>query len=302
MYILVEEAWQCSPVCVILYHIFSPSILRTSRIGIGLADAAWCSFIGQMKNSHEISGILQACYALGATIAPLVATSLSGDELIALIITFWTHTGDVYLSEAPSASGAKSGRMRQVLKNKLSWIFTFFVFAYCGAEVALGGWVVVFMQKRRNASAIVGSSVATGFWGGMTIGRLFLSLITLLHKRDDAVFFHAGIVLQLLVRDIARDIEFGLNSADLVIFTSSGFNISTTYIVTHHVLEVLSNELALQTAARKAQNYMTGSEYLIARIGTCFKGKRLRLDKSIVVVQKECCDLHRVHVSHTDWT
>lgn len=121
-------------------------------IGNGLADAAWCSFIGQMMNSHEMSGILQACYALGATIAPLVATGLSGEgmpgwyaffyvmtaasvvELIALTITFWTQTGAVYLSEAPSASGAKSGRMRQVLKNKLSWIFAFFVFGYCGAE------------------------------------------------------------------------------------------------------------------------------------------------------------------------
>uniref|UniRef100_A0A0D2XJ71 Uncharacterized protein n=1 Tax=Fusarium oxysporum (strain Fo5176) TaxID=660025 RepID=A0A0D2XJ71_FUSOF len=30
--------------------------------------------------------------------------------------------------------------------------------------------------KRRNASAIVGSSVATDFWGGMTIGRLFYIL------------------------------------------------------------------------------------------------------------------------------
>ncbi|KAF5981413.1 tetracycline resistance protein [Fusarium bulbicola] len=184
-------------------------------IGNGLADAAWCSFIGQMMNSHEMSGILQACYALGATIAPLVATGLSGDgmpgwyaffyvmtaasvlELIALTITFWTQTGAVYLSEAPSASGAKSGRMRQVLKNKLSWIFAFFVFGYCGAEVALGGWVVVFMQKRRNASAIVGSSVATGFWGGMTIGRLFLSLVTVRLGEFWAMFLYIGVTIAL---------------------------------------------------------------------------------------------------------
>ncbi|RBR17404.1 hypothetical protein FVER53590_11899 [Fusarium verticillioides] len=185
-----------APMChIVPYLIFSfhpPYPVMISMyvlvgIGNGLADAAWCSFIGQMVNSHEMSGILQACYALGATIAPLVATGLSGEgmpgwyaffyvmtaaslvELIALTITFWTQTGAVYLSEAPSASGAKSGRMRQVLKNKLSWIFAFFVFGYCGAEVALGGWVVVFMQKRRSASAIVGSSVATGFWGGVTI-------------------------------------------------------------------------------------------------------------------------------------
>ncbi|KAG5794592.1 hypothetical protein H9Q69_006354 [Fusarium xylarioides] len=213
-----------APLChIVPYLIFSfhpPYPVMISMyvlvgIGNGLADAAWCSFIGQMMNSHEMSGILQACYALGATIAPLVATGLSGKgmpgwyaffyvmtaasvvELIALTITFWTQTGAVYLSEAPSASGAKSGRMRQVLKNRLSWIFAFFVFGYCGAEVALGGWVVVFMQKRRNASAIVGSSVATGFWGGMTVGRLFLSLITVRLGEFWAMFLYIGVTIAL---------------------------------------------------------------------------------------------------------
>ena len=121
-------------------------------MGNGLADAAWCSFIGQMANSHEMSGILQACYAFGATIAPLIATGLSRDgqpgwfaffyvmtaasavESVTSVATFWTQTGAVYLAENPTKTGAKSGRTRQVLKNKLSWIFAFFVFGYCGAE------------------------------------------------------------------------------------------------------------------------------------------------------------------------
>lgn len=121
-------------------------------MGNGLADAAWCSFIGQMANSHEMSGILQACYALGATIAPLIATALSAEgqpgwfafyyvmtaasvvEFVTLTATFWTQTGAVYLFENPTESGGKSGRTRQALKNKLSWIFAIFVFGYCGAE------------------------------------------------------------------------------------------------------------------------------------------------------------------------
>lgn len=99
-----------------------------------------------------MSGILQACYALGATIAPLIATALSGEgqpgwfafyyvmtaasvvELVTLSTTFWTQTGAVYLDENPTESGGKSGRTRQALKNKLSWVFAFFVFGYCGAE------------------------------------------------------------------------------------------------------------------------------------------------------------------------
>jgi fucose permease len=44
--------------------------------GNGLVDAAWCAWIGNMANANEISGVLQACYALGATVAPLIATSM----------------------------------------------------------------------------------------------------------------------------------------------------------------------------------------------------------------------------------
>ena len=45
--------------------------------GNGLIDAAWCSFIGVLANSHVMSGILQSFYALGATVSPLIATALA---------------------------------------------------------------------------------------------------------------------------------------------------------------------------------------------------------------------------------
>ncbi|RYP15743.1 hypothetical protein DL765_005518 [Monosporascus sp. GIB2] len=176
------------PVMVVMYIFVG--------MGNGLADAAWCAFIGQMANAHEMSGILQACYALGATIAPLIATALAADggpgwwafywvitsasavEFFAATSTFWSQTGDVYLAENPMESGGKSGRTRAAIKNKLTWLFAFFVFGYCGAEVALGGWIVVFMTRIRGATSIAGGAAATGFWGGMTAGRLFLSFLT----------------------------------------------------------------------------------------------------------------------------
>jgi fucose permease len=44
--------------------------------GNGLIDAAWCAWIGNMANANEVSGFLQACYSLGATISPLIATAM----------------------------------------------------------------------------------------------------------------------------------------------------------------------------------------------------------------------------------
>jgi fucose permease len=44
--------------------------------GNGLIDAEWCAWIGNMANANEVSGFLQGCYSLGATVAPLVSTAM----------------------------------------------------------------------------------------------------------------------------------------------------------------------------------------------------------------------------------
>jgi fucose permease len=44
--------------------------------GNGLADAGWNAWIGNMANANEVLGFLHGFYGLGATIAPLIATSM----------------------------------------------------------------------------------------------------------------------------------------------------------------------------------------------------------------------------------
>lgn len=56
------------PVLVIVFAI--------AGFGNGLEDAAWNAWIGAMSNANEVLGFLHGFYGLGATIAPLVATSL----------------------------------------------------------------------------------------------------------------------------------------------------------------------------------------------------------------------------------
>ncbi|KAK4986993.1 hypothetical protein LTR50_004945 [Elasticomyces elasticus] len=104
-----------------------------------------------------------------------IMVGVSAVEFISSIYTFWAQTGAIYLAENPREAGATTGRTREALKNKVTWIFALFIFVYC---VSLGGWIVVFMTRVRNASSFVGGAAATGFWGGMTVGRLFLSFLT----------------------------------------------------------------------------------------------------------------------------
>jgi fucose permease len=44
--------------------------------GNGLLDAGWNAWIGNMTNANEVLGLLHGCYGLGATVAPLIATSM----------------------------------------------------------------------------------------------------------------------------------------------------------------------------------------------------------------------------------
>lgn len=55
--------------------------------GIGIEDAAWNAWIGDMQNANEILGLLHACYGLGATLAPLIATSM----ITKAHLPWWTY-------------------------------------------------------------------------------------------------------------------------------------------------------------------------------------------------------------------
>jgi fucose permease len=56
------------PVLVVVFAI--------AGFGNGLEDAAWNAWMGAMTNANEVLGFLHGIYGLGATIAPLIATSL----------------------------------------------------------------------------------------------------------------------------------------------------------------------------------------------------------------------------------
>jgi fucose permease len=72
--------------------------------------------------------------------------------------------------------------LRQALFKKhyawVTWICAFFLLGYVGIEVALGGWIVTFMMRVRNGEAFASGMTATGFWLGITFGRVVLGFIT----------------------------------------------------------------------------------------------------------------------------
>ncbi|SCV73590.1 BQ2448_7516 [Microbotryum intermedium] len=70
--------------------------------------------------------------------------------------------------------GKDKGILRQTLENRTVWICCLFILVYVGSEVSMGGWIVTFLIDNRNGGPSAGY-VATGFWGGLTLGRAVTS-------------------------------------------------------------------------------------------------------------------------------
>lgn len=63
-------------ICVHPPYPVIPIVLTFAGFGSGLQDAAWNAWIGNMVHSNELLGFLHGMYGLGATISPLIATTM----------------------------------------------------------------------------------------------------------------------------------------------------------------------------------------------------------------------------------
>lgn len=74
----------------------------------------------------------------------------------------------------PDSSGTK---MLRIFSTPSVYALIGWAFLYVGVEVSLSGWLTTFLIKERGGSAASGYAV-TGFWGGMSVGRIVLIPVT----------------------------------------------------------------------------------------------------------------------------
>ncbi|MCJ1318809.1 hypothetical protein MMC15_004140 [Xylographa vitiligo] len=164
--------------------------------GNGLEDAAWNAWIGNMQNANEVLGFLHGAYGLGGTLSPLIATTMitkgklewyyfyyimigiAFTELCAAVTVFWKENGQKFRDDHPRTSGKEGGRTKEALGNRIVWICAIFLLVYVGIEVAIGGWVVSFMGTIRGSTPFAAGMAETGFWLGITLGRVMLGFVT----------------------------------------------------------------------------------------------------------------------------
>lgn len=180
------------PVLIVIFSI--------AGFGNGLADAAWNAWMGNMANPNEILGFLHGFYGVGAVLAPLIATTMitKADlhwytfyyvmiamavvELASSATAFWKADGAAFRAANPRTGDGKDNRMKEAILRlpyaRVTWCCAIFFLGYVGIEVALGGWIVKFMLEVRKGEDFASGMTATGFWMGITMGRLVLGFVT----------------------------------------------------------------------------------------------------------------------------
>ncbi|KAJ4341916.1 hypothetical protein N0V95_007101 [Ascochyta clinopodiicola] len=171
-------------------------IFILAGFGNGIEDAGWNAWAGNMANANEVLGFLHGFYGLGAVLSPLASTTLIAKsgwkwyefyyimlcgaalELATSLWAFWSGSGHAYREQNPRMGTGGESRLKEALRSRVTWVASIFLLGYVGAEVALGGWIVTFMRSERAGGEFESGMVATGFWAGITVGRLILGFVT----------------------------------------------------------------------------------------------------------------------------
>lgn len=104
-------------------------------------------------------------------------------ELVACGTFFWKSTGAVFRAANSHSTGEnKKGGLKIALfkrpSARVTWLCALFLLGYVGVEVALGGWIVTYMIRVRHGAPFASGMTATGFWLGITVGRVTLGFVT----------------------------------------------------------------------------------------------------------------------------
>lgn len=99
-----------------------------------------------------------------------------------MITAFWKATGAVYRQQYRINELERETRLWDALTRlpaaRVAWTCAVFLLGYVGIEVALGGWIVLFMIEVRNGDEFSSGMSAMGFWLGVTVGRIVLGFVT----------------------------------------------------------------------------------------------------------------------------
>ncbi|KAH9003402.1 MFS general substrate transporter [Lactarius hatsudake] len=180
---------------------------------MGFLHAAYGEDILILHRHHSAS---LGCSGVGALTAPLVATQFSQLHrwsfyylaslgvatlnTVLLICVFKLKTQDECLAQIGQLPEEKEGvngsKYKEMFKLKSLHLLALFILVYVGVEVTIGGWIVTYVIQVRHGGPSSGY-ISTGFFGGLTVGRVALLWVNKKIGERTAIYVYALLTIGL---------------------------------------------------------------------------------------------------------
>ncbi|KAJ3509222.1 hypothetical protein NLJ89_g5332 [Agrocybe chaxingu] len=99
-------------------------------------------------------------------------------------------------SELTMQQGPAGSKYREIIRARGFPLCAMFALIYVGVEGTLGGWIVTYIIRERNGGASAGY-ISSGFFGGLTLGRVGLIWLNKLVGERRVIFVYATIAIGL---------------------------------------------------------------------------------------------------------
>jgi fucose permease len=193
-----------------VFFLFSGTLLG---FGAGMIDAGLNAYVASLPKNATLLNYLHAFYGAGALLGPLVASALLALQAgwnvtylvwlgVALLILlgFYFAFKQPVQAEKTTAVSADGNLLLRTLRLRGVWLAAFFLFFYVGTEVSVGNWGYSFLTITRSGPALFSAWVMSGYWCGLTLGRLTLAnLAPRLGVRRLVTLCLGGVALGVLI-------------------------------------------------------------------------------------------------------
>ncbi|MGI8856950.1 MAG: MFS transporter, partial [Thermomicrobiales bacterium] len=183
---------------------FALVLLTMIAFGFGFAiiDAGLNTYITAMPESTTRLNNLHAFYGIGGFLGPIIAAGVLARGLPwNTVYALWSACGFLLMTgfalafdaggpaaRQPATKAAETSLLTDILRLRLVWLAAVFMLFYVGAEISLGSWSYSFLTEVRHHGSLLSGWSVSGYWLGITIGRLTLArLATRLAMTDTAL-------------------------------------------------------------------------------------------------------------------
>lgn len=172
----IAPAWILFAACALLHG-----------LGSGAIDAGLNHYVANHFSPRHMNW-LHACYGIGATLGPLIMTSMlvslrswragyaAVGELLLLLTGLFFYTRKLWDTPGETTSANSepetSVSMLDALKHGGVWVHVVLFFIYTGLEVTVGQWSFTVMTEARGVSKETAGMWVTIYWASIAFGRV----------------------------------------------------------------------------------------------------------------------------------